>query len=60
MDELFHQACPSSRDEVFYNQQMQEAAKRRLPFPEALRFVIDRRHEAELMSKYRASRKRVD
>lgn len=59
LDDLFYQACPSSRDEVFYPQQMQVAARRRLPFNEALHFVIERHHEAELMSRYRATQKRI-
>ena len=59
LDDLFLKACPSSADDVFFRQQMQEAAKRHLTFSQSLHFVIERRHEAELLNKYRAKPKRV-
>lgn len=53
LDDLFLEACPSSRDEAFYNLQMKEAAKRGLSFPQALEFAANRRYEAELLSRFR-------
>lgn len=59
LDDLFFQACPSSGDVVFFRLQMQEAARRNFTFPQALRFAVERRYEAELLSKYCAMPKRA-
>ena len=59
LDDLFLEACPTSADDGFFRQQMHEAAKRGLTFPQALRFVIERRYEAELLSKDRTKPKRA-
>ena len=53
LDDLFFRACPNSRDDTFYNLQMQEAARRGLSLPQALEFVANRRYEAELLSRFR-------